>query len=61
MGPDPQEALPNDEAVVRRRPLLALLAVLVAVAIVVAAIGGNSFVGPTAPTPEPTPIDAQTA
>jgi hypothetical protein len=55
MNPDPQESPPlDDEPLGRPRPLLAVLAVLIAAAMVAAALGGRSFVGPEAPTPDPT-------
>lgn len=53
-APSPERP-PDDEPVGwRPRPVLALLALLVAAAMVAAALGGYSFIGPEAPTPMPT-------
>ena len=53
VSPAPAEE-PVDAPVPRFRPLLALVALVVAAAMVLAALGGYSFVGPEAPTPDPT-------
>lgn len=52
--PSPDEPPDEEPLGWRPRPVLAILALLVAAAMVAAALGGYSFVGPEAPTPSPT-------